>query len=302
MEYLALYPGSFDPFTRGHLSIALKAVVYHGSVIIAVGDNADKKNPVFAEKSQRVRLIEESINDLMNGSWLNDDSLSKEELLAKEMLMQNPSRIKVIEYSGMHVDAALKAGARCIIYGVRNSRDREAAESTDYFNQLLLTLRNKKGAVRVYPLEADEEMKYVSSTAVRNLCAYGEYSAAFALVMPSVFKALMDIYLLKELESCRDLFAFSLDEMHSFEREYQRMEKKEKENGIPWFVKAAVFFNSLRIGEIERQPVDIAAGVCHLLADKDERKKMLKWMMKNVGDNILKLKAEVLCEELTDKF
>lgn len=92
---IAFFAGSFDPFTRGHESIAKRALALFDELVIGIGINPDK-TPLLSVM-QRIEWI--------------------------ETVFCHDPRVSVISYSGYTVDAACKANATCIIRGVRNADD-----------------------------------------------------------------------------------------------------------------------------------------------------------------------------------
>ena len=84
-QRVALFPGSFDPFTRGHESIVRRALPLFDRFVIAIGVNADKRS--FMTMEQRKAWIENVFKD--------------------------EPRVKIITYSGLTVDAARETGAQC---------------------------------------------------------------------------------------------------------------------------------------------------------------------------------------------
>ncbi|MCL2378273.1 MAG: pantetheine-phosphate adenylyltransferase [Defluviitaleaceae bacterium] len=91
----AIYPGSFDPVTNGHIDIARRSAKIMGRIIVAVLDNPSK-NPLF-NVSQRVALLQEAF--------------------------ANDSNIEVDAFSGLLADYAHKRGIQVIIRGVRGPED-----------------------------------------------------------------------------------------------------------------------------------------------------------------------------------
>jgi len=93
----AIYPGSFDPITNGHLDVARRAARIFDRVIIGVYDTPDKK--LMFSQAERVALAQEAVKDVPN--------------------------IDVQPYSGLTVDFARKAGAAVMVRGLRVSADFE---------------------------------------------------------------------------------------------------------------------------------------------------------------------------------
>src|SRR5437762_9835010 len=97
-ERIAIYPGTFDPITLGHLDIAARALHMCDSLVVAVGDNRNK-SPLFTAE-ERVRLISESLAD-----------------------MGIDGRVRVDTFSGLTVRYAQKVGASLIVRGLRAVTD-----------------------------------------------------------------------------------------------------------------------------------------------------------------------------------
>ena len=97
---LAVYPGSFDPFTLGHRDILLRSLKIFDQVVIAVGVNQNKKTLFTAE--ERVEMIEKEVNDIK---------------------LDNNNVVKVECFEGLIVDLASKHKAKSLIKGVRGPVD-----------------------------------------------------------------------------------------------------------------------------------------------------------------------------------
>ena len=94
---IALFQGSFDPFTRGHESIVMRALSIFDEVVIAVVHNSQKHG--FLPVDLRARLIEDAF--------------------------KGESRVKVVCSEGLTVNIAKEVGACCLLRGVRNTIDFE---------------------------------------------------------------------------------------------------------------------------------------------------------------------------------
>lgn len=131
----AVFSGSFDPITKGHENIILKALPLFDEVIVAIGENIMKKNTFALE--QRLQWI-------------------------KDVFAKYPT-IKVTHYEGLTVDFCKKEGANFIIRGLRGSMDLEY-EST-------IAEANKKIAPEIETLFflTEPSLRCVSSTVVRDL-------------------------------------------------------------------------------------------------------------------------------------
>ena len=136
---VALFPGSFDPFTRGHESIVRRALPLFDKFIIAIGVNADKHSYMTME--QRKALIE---------SVFGDDE-----------------RVQVIAYSNMTVEVAREVGAQFIVRGVRLIQDFENEKHLAEVNRDLTGIET----ILLYTLP---EYSHISSSIVRELFRYGQ--------------------------------------------------------------------------------------------------------------------------------
>ncbi|QUS53976.1 pantetheine-phosphate adenylyltransferase [Pseudovibrio brasiliensis] len=101
MKRIALYPGSFDPMTHGHLDILEQSLVLADEVVVAIGIQASKA-PLFSFE-ERVELIR----------------LACEEQFGEE----NAARIRTVSFTGLVVDAAREHGSNILVRGLRDSTD-----------------------------------------------------------------------------------------------------------------------------------------------------------------------------------
>lgn len=138
MKRIALYPGTFDPFTVGHLSIVERGLQLFDEIIIAIGVNEAKKN--HSSIQQRIEHIER-VTSKMQG-------------------------VKVISYGNLTVKAAKEHGANFILRGVRTVADYEYERNLAYANRNLTGIET----VLLYTLP---ELSYISSTMVRDLQRHG---------------------------------------------------------------------------------------------------------------------------------
>ena len=95
MGNIALFPGSFDPFTSGHLNILTRALTFFDEVVVAVGINQAKRG--FFTMEQREDIIRQATKDLKG--------------------------VRIISYDGLTVDICRQLGIRHIVRGVRNMTD-----------------------------------------------------------------------------------------------------------------------------------------------------------------------------------
>ena len=136
---VALFPGSFDPFTRGHESIVRRALPLFDKFVIAIGVNADKRS--FMTMEQRKAWIE---------SVFKDDP-----------------QVEVVTYTGLTVDVAREIGAKFIVRGVRLIQDFENEKHLAEVNRDLTGIET----ILLYTLP---EYSHISSSIVRELYRYGQ--------------------------------------------------------------------------------------------------------------------------------
>ncbi len=141
---IAVFPGTFDPFTNGHYDIVLKALKLFDHLIIAIGYNANKKHLFSIEKRME---------------WIN-------------AVFRNEPRVKVECYTGLTSVFCKKNKVEFIVRGLRTSYDFEYEKQIARVNEHL-----NEGMLNVF-LISDENVSSVSSTIVRDLIIYqGDYKS-----------------------------------------------------------------------------------------------------------------------------
>lgn len=138
---LAIFPGSFDPFTLGHMDILKRACKLFDLVRVCVIGNPSKRALFSTE--ERVEMIRLAI-------------------METEL-----SNVEVDSFTGLTAEYAKKAGASYIVRGLRNLSDFEYEAEMDVYNRLLAP-----GVETVY-LNCGANTAHVSSSAVRELMKYG---------------------------------------------------------------------------------------------------------------------------------
>lgn len=135
----AVFAGSFDPITRGHEDIVLKAMPLFDQIIIAIGVNIDKKSAFPLE--DRIKWIENTFAEY--------------------------PKVKVVSYEGLTVDLCKKMNANFIIRGLRNT--------TDFEYESIIAEANKKlnPDIETVFLLSDPNLRCISSTVVRDLIKNG---------------------------------------------------------------------------------------------------------------------------------
>ena len=137
---IALFPGSFDPFTKGHEDIVLRGLQLFDEIIIAIGFNAQKSTRYFEIKAM-VNYINSSFEKYPN--------------------------IKVLTFSELTAEFARKNGARFLLRGLRNTTDFEYENSISQVNRQLYS------EMESVFLITTPNLAWISSSIVREVHRYG---------------------------------------------------------------------------------------------------------------------------------
>lgn len=137
-QRIAVFPGSFDPFTIGHQSIVRRAAELFDKIIIAIGIN-DKKQSTHSEQ-ERITQIKKAIKGIEN--------------------------IEVISYHGLTVDVCKQYDAKYLLRGVRSFTDFE-------YEQNMADINRKIAGIETVILFTLPEHASISSSVVRELDKYG---------------------------------------------------------------------------------------------------------------------------------
>ncbi|HMT27752.1 MAG TPA: pantetheine-phosphate adenylyltransferase [Bacteroidia bacterium] len=145
MQRIAVFPGSFDPITLGHVDIVTRGLKIFDKIIIGIGNNAEKKY-MFSVKERE--------------NWL-------------KKTFQNESKIEVQIYQGLTVDFCKKMDAGFILRGLRNAADFEFEKAIAHMNAGL-----SSGIETIFVLS---ELKYgaLSSSIVRDIIRNGGDASQF---------------------------------------------------------------------------------------------------------------------------
>ena len=144
MKTKALFPGSFDPFTAGHLNILKRALTMFDEVVVAVGINQDKRG--FFDMEKKLSIIREATAGLAG--------------------------VSVISYDSLTIEACRQLGVQHIVRGVRNMIDFETERSIADANRRLAP------EIETIIIPTAQEFAHISSSAVRDILRHGgDYSA-----------------------------------------------------------------------------------------------------------------------------
>jgi len=152
---IAIYPGTFDPITNGHLDIIKRAAPLFDKVIVTLALNSDK-NPLFTVE-ERLVMLKHTTSDV--------------------------SHVEVAEFGGLVVDFADKVGASVILRGLR------AVSDFEHEFQIALMNRKQRPEIDTVYLMPDEKYTYLSSSVVKEVAKHGGQIERF--VPPFVLEMLI---------------------------------------------------------------------------------------------------------------
>ena len=138
MKRIALFTGSFNPFTIGHRSVVERALPLFDEIVIAVGINPDKKPACIADVVEAITKV-----------WSHEP------------------RVRVVTFSGLAVDAAKELGAQFLLRGVRNAQDFE-------YEKNMANINRRLSGIETVLLPTLPELEHVSSSLVRELQRFGK--------------------------------------------------------------------------------------------------------------------------------
>jgi pantetheine-phosphate adenylyltransferase len=140
MNNIAIYPGSFDPITNGHLDIIVRASKIFDKVIVAVLENPEKKNPLFTIE-ERVELIKRVTKDIDN--------------------------VEVESFKGLLVNYAKEKSAKVIIKGLR------AVSDFEYELQMAMMNNKLNNQLETLFMMTNNKYSFLSSSLVKQVAMYG---------------------------------------------------------------------------------------------------------------------------------
>ena len=155
-KQIAVYPGSFDPITYGHLDIIDRGLEVFDEIVVAVAQNIDKKG--LFSTAERIALIRAAVNN-------------------------NP-RVKVDTFEGLLVDYVIAQGARVILRGLR------AVSDFEYEFQIAQMNHNLRREVETLFMMTSVPYGYLSSSIVKEVASL--QGPVETLVPPPVHKALVE--------------------------------------------------------------------------------------------------------------
>ncbi|MHB0939336.1 MAG: pantetheine-phosphate adenylyltransferase [Armatimonadota bacterium] len=156
-DMLALFPGSFDPVTNGHLDLIARVVALVDEVVVAIAVNPEKV-PLFSEE-ERVELLREACRP-----W---------------------PTVRVQAFSGLVVDAARACGAGMIVRGIRGGADADREMQMAQLNRAMT-------GIETLLLPASPAWAFVSSSFVREIARFGGEVAPY--VPPTVAARIREKY------------------------------------------------------------------------------------------------------------
>ena len=145
MKKIAVFPGSFDPFTIGHEAIVRRALSLFDEIIIAVGANAMKKN--FYSLDTRKEMI--------------------------SIVFRNESKVRVDHYEGLTVDYCIKNNARFLLRGLRTAADFEFERAIGQVNKAMAP------KIESVFLLTEPDHSFINSTIVRDILKNGGDASKF---------------------------------------------------------------------------------------------------------------------------
>ena len=139
MARIALFAGSFDPFTKGHYALVKRALPMFGKIVVGIGVNSGKK--CMFSVDERVEAIRNAFVD--------------------------EERVEVMVYDSLTMDFAKEIGADVLLRGVRSTKDFEYEREIADANLLV-------GGIETVLLISEPENASISSSIVRELITYGK--------------------------------------------------------------------------------------------------------------------------------
>lgn len=271
MKTKAVYAGSFDPFTIGHLDIVRQALAVYDKVVVAVGSNPAKGGAFFDTDTRR-ELIYACLSEQLDSNECKG--------------------LTVKSYSGSTVDFALSEEATHLIRGARNAQDEAEFYLWKFQCMKLLEVREK--CLKFQLFFSGEKLRFVSSSDVKMMLRAGEFVAAQNYVTPAVFNIVVGKFLKGYIHKKFPNYV-NIDELYEC---WEEREDFEEGQGSCYVPKVVAFMANcvemivrLRYPEVDELTV-LAALFSRFVSENDEV--CLDWLRLFLPNQAAFSKAEML--------
>ena len=149
---LAIYPGSFDPITNGHLDLINRAIPLFDKIIVAIADNVEKEKGALFTMKQREKMVKESLKN-MNSSSGRSPAF-------------DGGKVEVMSFKGLLAVLAKKTKAFAILRGLR------AVSDFEYEFQMALMNRKLAPQTETFFLMPSEKYTYLSSSLIKDIARF----------------------------------------------------------------------------------------------------------------------------------
>jgi pantetheine-phosphate adenylyltransferase len=144
-QKIAVFPGSFDPITKGHVNIVMRAIPLFDKIVVAIGNNTSKKYSFTFD--QRIEWIKAVFN--------------------------NEPKVEVTEFQGLTVNFAKSIGAKYLLRGIRTAAD------FDYEKTIAQLNKSMSPELETICIISDPDLSHISSTIVREIVINGGDAGIF---------------------------------------------------------------------------------------------------------------------------
>jgi len=136
---IAVFPGSFDPITKGHVNIVMRSVPLFDKIVVAIGNNSSKKYSfTFEERMEWIKAV-----------------------------FKNEPKVEATEFQGLTVDFAKSIGAKYLLRGIRTAAD------FDYEKTIAQLNKSMAPELETICIISDPDLSHISSTIVREIVLNG---------------------------------------------------------------------------------------------------------------------------------